>query len=109
MLCVKFDWNWPSGSGEEDEKVYDNNDDDDRQQTNFDQKSSGELKKILIPTKHGWTKENNIIFPALDFLRWNLLSDNDTYCGNFWLLFTRLFSPSVTFHIFHLQTIFPSL
>ena len=44
MLCAKFGWNWPSGSGEEDEnvKVYDNDDDniDVGQQTNFDQKSS---------------------------------------------------------------------
>ena len=45
MLCAKFGWNWPSGSGEEDEmwKVYDDNDDnndDDGQRTNFDQKSS---------------------------------------------------------------------
>ena len=39
MLCAKFGWNWPSGSGEEDENVkslqrttekfYDNNNDKD--------------------------------------------------------------------------------
>ena len=48
MLCAKFGWNCPSGSGEEDENVYDNaNDDDDDdhnddsgQRKNFDQKSS---------------------------------------------------------------------
>ena len=49
MLCAKFGWNLPSGTGEEDEnvKIYDNanNDDDDGdndndwQRTNFDQKS----------------------------------------------------------------------
>ena len=43
MLCAKFGWNWPSGSGEEDItwKVYDNyNINDDGKRTNFDQKSS---------------------------------------------------------------------
>lgn len=40
MLCAKFGWNLPSGSGEEDEnvKIYnsDNAANDDRQPTNFD-------------------------------------------------------------------------
>ena len=53
MICAKFGWNWPSGSGEDENvisrKVYEddndnynnvNNDDDDGQRTNFDQKSS---------------------------------------------------------------------
>ena len=48
MLCAKFDWTWPSGSGEKMKmwKVYDNNtdndaiDDNDGQRTIFDQKSS---------------------------------------------------------------------
>ena len=44
MLCTKFSWNWPFGSGEEKmSKVYNNyNDDNDSggQRTNCDQKSS---------------------------------------------------------------------
>ena len=48
MLCAKSDWNWHRGSGEEDEKVYDNNSDDDNdnddgQRRIFNQKSSLEL------------------------------------------------------------------
>ena len=47
MICAKFGWNWPCGSGEEDENVkslrhnnHNDNNDDDGQGTNFDQKSS---------------------------------------------------------------------
>ena len=49
MLCVKFGWNWPTSSGEEEENVKslwqqrnddDNDKDDDGQRTNFDQKRS---------------------------------------------------------------------
>ena len=47
MICAKFGWNWPCGSGEEDENVkslrhnnHNDNNDDDGQRTNFDQKGS---------------------------------------------------------------------
>ena len=46
MLWTKFGWNWPSGSGEEDENVkslrqrWQRQWQQDGQQTNFDQKSS---------------------------------------------------------------------
>ena len=42
MLCAKFGWNWPSGSGEEDENVK-RLQTDGRTQTTCDQKSSTEL------------------------------------------------------------------
>ena len=37
MLCAKFGWNWPSGSGEENKNVYhnDNNKDNDEQRTDL--------------------------------------------------------------------------
>ena len=45
MLCVKFGWNWPSGSGEEDEhvKILQTDRRTDRRRTTGDQKSSLEL------------------------------------------------------------------
>ena len=45
MPCVKFGWNWPSGSGEEDENVKSLGKDGrtDRRRTTGDQKSSLEL------------------------------------------------------------------
>ena len=50
MLCAKFGWNWPSGSGEEDENVKSLQTDrqtdrrqTDRRRTTGDQKSSLEL------------------------------------------------------------------
>ena len=49
ILCAKFSWNWPSGSGEEDENVKSLQTDrpTDRQMTG-DQKSSGELKNLTV-------------------------------------------------------------
>ena len=41
MHCAKFGWNWPSGSGEEDENVK--RDENDGQRTSFDQKNKRAL------------------------------------------------------------------
>ena len=38
MFCAKFSWNWPSGFGEDDEKVKNYDNDDDGQGKNCDQK-----------------------------------------------------------------------
>ena len=49
MLCAKFGWNWPSGSGEEDENVKSlqrqrqQHDENDKQRTNFYRKSSAQV------------------------------------------------------------------
>ena len=43
MLCAKFGWNWPSGSGEEDENVKSlrqRQQQGRQQRTNFDKKNS---------------------------------------------------------------------
>ena len=63
MLCVKFGWNWPSGSGEKDENVkslqhrgrqwYDNN----GPRTNF---GLGELKR-----NQGWKLGTEILDAVL--------------------------------------------
>ena len=49
VLCAKFNWNWSSGSGEEDENVKSLQTDGrtDRQRTTNDQKSSFELSAQL--------------------------------------------------------------
>ena len=49
ILCAKFGWNWPSGSGEEDENVKSLQTDGrtDRRRTTSDQKSSLELSASL--------------------------------------------------------------
>ena len=55
MFIDKFDWKWPSASGEEDKTFYndDDNNDDDEQRTKFDQEKvtwgfgSGELKLFI--------------------------------------------------------------
>ena len=68
MLCAKFGWNWPRGSGEEDNDVksYNNNNGQ-----NYDQKSSLELK---------WVKYQvifyNVVSTYLSWLHiWNLASN----------------------------------
>ena len=64
MLCAKFGWIWPSGSGEEDENVKSLRQQQQqrrrrRQRTNFDQKSSLELKIASHPSQiifgNAWT------------------------------------------------------
>ena len=66
MLCAKFGWIWPSGSGEEDENVKSLRQQQQQQQrrrrrqrTNFDQKSSLELKIASHPSQiifgNAWT------------------------------------------------------
>ena len=45
MLCAKFGWNWPSGSGGEDENMKSLQTEG---RTTGDQKSSGELKLMQI-------------------------------------------------------------
>ena len=48
ILCAKFGWNWPSGSGEEDENVKSLQTDGqtDRRRTTGDQNSSLELSAL---------------------------------------------------------------
>ena len=67
MICAKFDWNWPSGSGSKCEKFTTKT-----STTTMTDNGQISIRKAHVSLRLRWAKSNNINAPTFIFLQENV-------------------------------------